>query len=178
MSDFKRWMLNHGARSDFNLVTINRRHVTLAQRIKHGEKGVAVSLLGAVSPLNLTATFDEFDAWLNGESRADYSMTPQPKDADEMKADALALVDRIKQMKADRRSIFGVEGDGVDVLLNDCWDTIEALTRTPPSASIEPTPEMIEVALNERFGGYWEESHKQALEIGILLERARQKDQS
>lgn len=66
MSDFHRWTLA-GKASDFMQVTINRRHVVLAQRIKHGENGAQVILHGAAGPIDLTATFDEFEAWLNGE---------------------------------------------------------------------------------------------------------------
>ncbi len=39
----------------------------------------------------------------------------------------LALIERIKQMIADRKNIFGVEGDGVDLLLRDCWSALEEL---------------------------------------------------
>ncbi len=37
------------------------------------------------------------------------------------------IIERIKQMMADRRNYFDVAGDGVDVLLGDCWDKLEAL---------------------------------------------------
>jgi hypothetical protein len=45
-----------------------------------------------------------------------------------MSTTVVELVDRIKQMKANRKSIFGVEGDGVDVLLDDCWAELESLS--------------------------------------------------
>lgn len=35
------------------------------------------------------------------------------------------LVERIKQMMADRRNYFDVAGDGVDLLLGDCWTALE-----------------------------------------------------
>jgi len=38
----------------------------------------------------------------------------------------LKLIDRIKQMKAARKRLFDVGGDGVDVLLDDCWAALEA----------------------------------------------------
>jgi hypothetical protein len=64
MADFHRWVLASSP-SDFNLVTINRQYVVVAQRIKHGENGVSVTIRGHGEPLVLTASFDEFDEWLN-----------------------------------------------------------------------------------------------------------------
>lgn len=66
-TDFRRWVLA-GRASDFMTVTINRRFVVMAQRIKHGANGAQVILHGAAGPIDLTASFDEFDAWLNGEN--------------------------------------------------------------------------------------------------------------
>lgn len=63
-SDFHHWHLT-GSASDFNLVTINRNHVIMARRMGHGPNGVDVTLVGQDKPIKLTATFKEFDAWLN-----------------------------------------------------------------------------------------------------------------
>jgi hypothetical protein len=41
---------------------------------------------------------------------------------------AVATVDRIKQLKAERKRYFDVEGDGVDEVLSECWSTIESLS--------------------------------------------------
>lgn len=40
-------------------------------------------------------------------------------------SERVELVDRIKQIKAERKRYFDVEGDGVDVLLNDIWDYLD-----------------------------------------------------
>jgi hypothetical protein len=66
IDDFKQWELGDKGRSDFNIVTLNRNHVIMAQRISHDDvNGVRVTMR-ELPPFVLRTSFVEFDDWLRG----------------------------------------------------------------------------------------------------------------
>jgi hypothetical protein len=102
-------------------------------------------------------------------------MTPQPKEADEMKA--LVEPDDASWLHCLAR---GTLANTVLIAEPKVRKRIariaEALTRTPPSASIEVTEEMIEAGVAE-MGGRGRNSGEAVTAIYLAMSRARQKDQ-
>jgi hypothetical protein len=112
------------------------------------------------------------------------SMTPQPKEAGEMKAELLPTRCVGAWEKIDALMRHSTD-DAVTVIEDIADICIEALTRTPPSASIEVTEDEVErllCELNTEFGDGPLDANAisyavRAVHKAIYRERARQKDQ-
>jgi hypothetical protein len=109
------------------------------------------------------------------------SMTPQPKEADEMRAEVERLAREAMEARFALRLATEEQRNGYEVGWYEGY--LEALTRTPPSASIEVTEEMIEAGLKVLDFSFDQPARDAAFEsemlehIYLAMARARQKDQ-